>query len=224
MGKKNSNKGGGLTIHKPATQSEFNKLHNQLTSRGYKAIDLLKPGRVRDISLAVGDAANAGASDMAASMGCGSWSNGPLSKVAWSFDGRTDTVQSVTDKDGNDLGKYVKWGTADNIPSVIPPLAMSSPYTAAPLRYIADLTTGLGVRYMYRMPDGELVEMKDAGELLQTIVDELEEQEVQDPIGDMAGDIINLDAIRNADCSAAVAERGSQRWLVSRCSLHTAPA
>lgn len=197
MGKKNSNKGGGLTIHKPATQSEFNKLHNQLTSRGYKAIDLLKPGRVRDISLAVGDAANAGASDMAASMGCGSWSNGPLSKVAWSFDGRTDTVQSVTDKDGNDLGKYVKWGTADNIPSVIPPLAMSSPYTAAPLRYIADLTTGLGVRYMYRMPDGELVEMKDAGELLQTIVDELEEQEVQDPIGDMAGDIINLDAIRN---------------------------
>lgn len=196
MGKKNSNRGGGLTIHKPATQSEFNKLHNQLTSRGYKAIDLLKPGRVRDISLAVGDAANAGASDMAASMGCGSWSNGPLSRVAWAFDGRTDTVEHVTDKDGKPLGDYVKWGAADNIPSVIPPLAMSSPYTGAPLRYIADMITALGAVYMYRMPDGELVEFKNAGVRLQAIVDELEAQE-QDPVGDMAGDVINLDAIRN---------------------------
>lgn len=175
MGKKNSKKGGGVTIHRPKTQSEFNALNRELNAKRYVAIDLLKPGKVRDISLAVGDAANAGATEMSASMGCGGWSNGPLSKVAWSFDGRDNTVQSVTDKDGNDLGKYVKWGAGDNIPSVIPPLAMSSPYTAAPLRYIADLTTGLGVRYMYRMPDGELVEFKDAGEKLQSIVDELEQ-------------------------------------------------
>ena len=182
MSKKNSNKGGGLTIHRPKTQSEFNQLNRELNAKRYVAIDLLKPGKVRDISLAVGDAANAGAQDMAASMGCGGWSNGPLNKVAWSFDGHDNTVQSVTDKDGNDLGKYVKWGAADNIPSVIPPLAMSSPYTAAPLRYIADLTTGLGVRYMYRMPDGELVEFRDAGELLQQQIDKLEKEEgIGDP-------------------------------------------
>lgn len=178
MGKNNSNKGnrqGGVTVHRPATQSDFNKLHNQLTSRGFVAIDALKPGKVRDISLALGDAAQAGAQDMAAGMGCGSWSNGPLSKVAWAFDGRTDTIEHPTDKDGKPLGDgYVKWGAGDNIPSVIPPLAMSSPYTAAPLRYIADLTTGLGVRLMYRFPDGEMVEFKDAGELLQQKIDELE--------------------------------------------------
>lgn len=174
MAKKNK---GGMTIHRPKTYSEFEQLNRELNSRRYVAIDLLKPGRVRDISLAVADAANAGAQDMAASMGCGAWSNGPLSKVAWSFDSRTDTIEHVTDRDGNPLGEgYVKWGAGDNIPSVIPPLAMSSPYTAAPLRYIADLTTGLGVRLMYRMPDGDLVEFRDAGELLQQQIDELEEQ------------------------------------------------
>lgn len=139
------------------------------------AIDTLKPGKVRDISLAMTDAANAGAQDMASSMSCGTWSNGPLSRVAWSFDGRTDTIEKVSDKDGKPLGDgYVKWGTGDNIPSIIPPLAQSSPYTAAPLRYIADLTTGLGVRYMYRMDDGELIEFKYAGDELRKKVDALE--------------------------------------------------
>lgn len=160
MGKK-------ITVHHPKTQTAFNSLHHDLTQRGYVALDVLKPGQVRNISLAVSDAAIAGAQDMAQTMGCGAWSNGPLSKVAWEFDGRTETTVHVKDKDGKDLGEYVKWGAGDNIPSVIPPLAMSSPYTAAPLRYIADLTTGLGVRYMYRFPDGKLVDFKDAGAILQ---------------------------------------------------------
>lgn len=171
MGKKS------FTIHHPKTQSDFNQLHNSLTRRGYVALDVLKPGKVHDISLAVSDAANAGATDMAQSMNCGEWSNGPLAKVAWAFDGRTETTVHVKDKDGNEIGDYVKWGAGDNIPSVIPPLAMSSPYTAAPLRYIADLTTGLGVKYMYRMPDGKLIDFKDAGEILRSKVEELERED-----------------------------------------------
>lgn len=171
---KNSKKGNGIAIHRPSTFKEFQNLHRELTSRGYAAIDMLKPGRVRDISLAVNDAAEADAQNMAAGMGCGAWSNGPLSKVAWSFDGRDNTVQTVNDKDGKPMGLgYVKWGAGNNIPSVIPPLAMSSPYTAAPLRYIADLISGLGVRLMYRFPDGELVLYKDAGERLREKVEEL---------------------------------------------------
>jgi len=181
MGKKgkNSGKGGsGITIHRPKTEKEFRELHNSLLAKRYMAIDMLKPGRVKDISLALGDAANAEAKDMAADMGCGAWSSGPLSRVAWSFDGRDNTVQSVSGPDGNPLGLgYVKWGAANNIPSVIPALAWSSPYTAAPLRYIADLISGLGVRLMYRFPDGELVPYKDAGERLRDRVDELEEKE-----------------------------------------------
>ena len=179
MSKKNKGNG-GIAVHRPKTFSEFQQLNQRLNANRYVAIDVLKSGAVRNISLAVADAANAGARDMAEGLGRGAWSNGPLSKVAWAFDGRTDTVEHVTDKDGKPLGDgYVKWGAGDNIPSVIPPLAMSSPYTAAPLRYIADLTTGLGVRLMYRFPDGEMVEFKDAGERLQAIVDELEENESQ---------------------------------------------
>lgn len=175
MSKKNKGNG-GITVHKPKTFSEYQKINRQLNAKRYVAIDLLKPGRVRDISLAVGDAANKGAQDMAAGMGCGAWSNGPLSKVAWSFDGHDNTVQSVNGKDGKAMGLgYVKWGAGNNIPSVIPPLAMSSPYTAAPLRYIADLISGLGVRLMYRFPDGELVLYKDAGERLRDKVEELED-------------------------------------------------
>ena len=179
MAKKNKGNG-GIAVHRPKTFSEFQQLNQRLNANRYVAIDVLKSGTVRNISLAVADAANAGAQDMAVNMGCGAWSNGPLSKVAWAFDGRTDTVEHVTDKNGKPMGDgYVKWGAGDNIPSVIPPLAMSSPYTAAPLRYIADLTTGLGVRLMYCFPDGEMVEFKDAGERLQAIVDELEENESQ---------------------------------------------
>ena len=171
-------------IHKVHNRDEFTKLNQELNSRRYVALDVLKSGKVRDISLALGDAAQAGAQDMAVGMGCGSWSNGPLSKVAWAFDGRTDTIEHVTDKDGKPLGDgYVKWGAGDNIPSVIPPLAMSSPYTGAPLRYIADLIMGLGYRYMFRMPDGKMVEFKDAGELLQQKIDELEQAEsTGDPV------------------------------------------
>lgn len=176
MSKKNKSNASG--IRTPKTFSEYQSIHRELMAKRYVPVDMLKPGRVRDISLALGDAAQAGATDMAASMGCGAWSNGPLSKVAWAFDGRTDTIQQVTDKDGRPLGDgYVKWGAGDNIPSVIPPLAMSSPYTGAPLRYIADLIMGLGYRYMFRMPGGELVEFKDAGELLQQKIEELERKE-----------------------------------------------
>ena len=183
MAKKNKGNG-GIAVHRPKTFSEFQELNQRLNANRYVALDVLKSGAVRNISLAVADAANAGAQDMAVGMGCGAWSNGPLSKVAWAFDGRTDTVEHVHDKDGKPLGDgYVKWGGGDNIPSVIPPLAMSSPYTAAPLRYIADLTTGLGVRLMYRFPDGEMVEFKDAGEILQQRIEELEENQNENAPG-----------------------------------------
>lgn len=179
MSRKNTrSSAAGITIHKPKTKSEFATLNRKLRDRGYIAIDLLKQGDVRDISLALADAAKTGSQDMAANMGCGGFCNGPLANVAWAFDGKTETVVQAYDKDNNKLGDgYVKWGIADNIPSVIPPLALSSPYTAAPLRYIADLTGGLGPRLYYKMPDGSLVEYKDAGDRLQEIIDDLEEAE-----------------------------------------------
>lgn len=159
-----------VPVLRPRTRSEFQKLNRQLNNQGFIAIDFLKQGGVKNISLALGDAAEKGAKDMSTAMGCGAWSNGPLAQVAWSFDEREDTVEKVYDKDKKtELGLgYVKWGPGNATPSVIPPLAMSSPYTAAPLRYIADLTTGLGPCLMYRFPDGTMSEYRDAGaQLLQ---------------------------------------------------------
>lgn len=161
MNKKNN---GNIPVHQPKTKAEFTKLNRELTQRGFIALDVLRKGPVRDVSLALVDAAKAGAQDMASCMDAGAWSNGPLSKLAWAFDGSKATVQQVTDKNGNPLGLgYVKWGSSDNIPSVIPPLAMSSPYTAAPLRYLADLTAGLGPRLMYAFDDDTLCEYRKAG-------------------------------------------------------------
>lgn len=169
---------GGIAIQHPKTKQDFERINRELNGRGYIAIDMLKKGDVRNISLAVADAAQAGAQDMAGVLGSGSVSNGPLASVAWNFYGNNDPIVKPTSKDGKPLGDgYVKWGAADNIPSVIPPLAMSSPYTAAPLQYLADLAGGLGARLMYRLGPDNLMEYKDAGEALRQRVDGLESQE-----------------------------------------------
>ena len=178
MGKKNKKSGSGSFVHKPRTFSEYQQLDRDLRGRGFIALDALKPGIVKTLTIGDKDPSQGVAQDMATSMGCGAWSNGPLSKVAWNFDTRNDAVHPVIGRDGNPLGLgYVDWGPGNSTPSVIPPLAMSLPYTASPLRYLADLTAGLGPRLMYRLSDGELVEYKDAGELLQQRIDELESQE-----------------------------------------------
>lgn len=163
MAKKNT-----IPVHKPANKREFEQLNNELASRRFIAIDALKPGLVRSLTLGDKDPSMGGAQDLAACLGAGVWSNGPLSKVAWSFDNReTNAVEHVNGADGKPLGLgYVKWGPGDNTPSVIPPLAMSSPYTSAPLTYIADLISGLGPALMYCLPDGKMVEFKDAGQWL----------------------------------------------------------
>ena len=170
----------GIKIHKAGSREEFQKLNSQLNARRYVAVDLLKESRTSTFSLGDKDPASKEAQDSAACMGKGGWSNGPLAAVAWQFDSRDDTaVTQVADKDGNPLGLgYVEWGPGNNIPSVIPPLAQSSPYTAAPLRYIADTICGLGPALMYRFPDGTLCDMKDAGyKILEQLEKKKEEQD-----------------------------------------------
>lgn len=152
---------------------------DEVRARYLGNIEALKSGKVHSIQLGERDPSATEVNSMATSMGCGSWSNGPLAKLAWSFDSRDNAVKAVTDKDGKTplgLG-YVEWGPNNATPSVIPPLAQSSPYTAAPLKYIADLTSGLGVRLMYRFPDGELCDYKDAGDRLLQMVEEQEQKE-----------------------------------------------
>jgi hypothetical protein len=176
----NKNKKSSAPILRPKTMSEFQALNQRLNKQGFIAIDFLKQGGVKSISLGDGDKAEKGAREMQDSMNCGTWSNGPLGMVAWRFDSRdTDSVDKVYDVDGKtELGLgFVHWGPGNNIPSVIPPLAQSSPYTAAPLRYIADLTSGLGPALMYRFPDGSLSDFRTAEYKLVEMIEKAEEKE-----------------------------------------------
>lgn len=212
----------GIPVYRPKSKAEFSKLNNELTKRGFVAIDALKPGVVRSLTLGDRDPSDGQAQDLAKCIGGGAWSNGPLAKVAWAFDARDNSVVKVTDKDGKELGLgYVRWGAGNNIPSVIPPLALSSPYTAAPLRYIADLTTGLGPRLMYRMgrEEDKLVEFKDAGDILLARIEELEAKEqtgnddvtiVSQQTGQATGDANVSKALRRAREQYAEWER---TWL-----------
>lgn len=153
----------GFSIQRPKTREQFTRLNNRLNSQGFISLDALKPGIVRTLTLGDKDPSINDAQSLAGSITSGAWSNGPLTKVAWCFDERDNAVVPVN-KDGKNLGLgYVKWGPGNCTPSVIPVLAQALPYTAAPLRYIADLTAGLGPKLMYRFPDGQLVEFKDAG-------------------------------------------------------------
>lgn len=215
MGKSNS-----ISVHRPKTLEEFKKLNRELNSRGFIAIDALKPGLVRTLTLGDRDPSNGQAEDMAACIGGGAWSNGPLSKVAWAFDARDNSVVSVADKDGNLLGLgYVKWGAGNAIPSVIPPLALSSPYTAAPLRYIADLTTGLGPRLMYHFQDDTLCEYKNAGYKILERLEKAEKGEQDNTtVGDFAIDpatsrMVHIDELEEKDRPKPTTYRlGSDYW------------
>mgnify|MGYP006916050108 CR=1 FL=1 len=186
MVKKNK---GSMIVHQPKTFSEYQKLDRSLRQNRFIALDLLK-GNVRSLSLGDKDPSAAGAQSMAAGMGCGSLSIGPLSQVAWSFDSSDPTPTLVTDKDGKSLGRgYIKWGPKDNLPGVIYSLAKASPYTAAPLRYLTDLATGLGVRMMYHFEDDTYCEYKHAGYNLRLRYQQARDGKQQDEYGgDMAID------------------------------------
>ena len=207
MRKKNSNRGGGgLKVHHAGSYNEFQKINRQLNGRGYVAIDALRPGIVKTITLGGNDPAEAGAQDMAKGMGCGAWSNGPLVKVAWSFDERDNTVQAVKDKDGKPMGLgYVNWGPGNSTPSVIPPLAWALPYTASPLKYLADLTSGLGPKLMYAFDDDTMCEYKKAGYRILERIEKLKKGEPEDDFGGelmkdpLTGDLVSIGSVNKND-------------------------
>lgn len=179
-----------IPTHVVHNRGEFAKLNREMNSRGYIALDALRPGLVRSLTLGDRDPSATEAKSMAAGMGCGSLSNGPLSQVAWSFDSSDSQATAISGEDGKPLGRgYVKWGPKDNLPGIIYSLAKASPYTSAPLRYLSDLATGLGVRMMYRFEDDTYCDFAHAGYNLRLRLQQARKGEQQDEYGgDMAID------------------------------------
>ena len=210
----NSKKGNSkLPVYRPKTRSEFSSLNRRLNENGFVAIDALKPGVVRSLTLGDRDPSDKGASEMAAGMGCGSLSSGPLVKVAWSFDSRENQPLSVAGPDGKPLGNgYIPWGPGDNLPSVISSLAKASPYTAAPLRYLADLATGLGVRLMYQFEDETMCEFKNAGKVLQDKVDELEKESEDKLFRDNDGSVFDKRNNTKENKALKRAKKALEEW------------
>ena len=88
---------------------------------------------------------------------------------------------------------YIPWGPDNMLPNLIYNLEKSLPYTATALKYIIDLTAGLGPKLMYRFPryvsgtvKTESVPFEDAGTLIRGRMRELREEIRQNGEGNAA--------------------------------------
>lgn len=78
---------------------------------------------------------------------------------------------------------YIPWGPNNDLPNIIFNMMSSLPYTAAGLKYITDLTVGLGPKLMYKWPryaggtiKEELIPYEHAGVLLSNRIREIRNQ------------------------------------------------
>lgn len=65
------------------------------------------------------------------------------------FDGRQSTPVPVNEAGTKGLG-YIPWGAENSLPNLIFNLVASLPYTSSAIKYLIDLTVGLGPQLMYR--------------------------------------------------------------------------
>lgn len=115
-----------------------------------------------------------------------------------SLDGKPKPIEGGTE----DLG-YIPWGKGDDLPNRIYGFSESLPYTATALKFITDLTVGLGPKLMYRYcrcvsgdVKSKLIPYEDAGLLISEELDELRRQSGGDAAP--AGDITWPEALRIA--------------------------
>ena len=98
------------------------------------------------------------------------------------FDAKQSTPKPVANVGTPSYG-YIPWGPKDDLPNQIFSYANSLPYTAAALKYIVDLTVGLGPKMMYAWPHyvngsvkEELVPFEHAGVLIRGRMREVREK------------------------------------------------
>lgn len=179
MAKKTIRRKDGIYI--PKTASELEALDQKLRKARYMPMD----NAVGSFSVEDTRSDKALGSEWGSEMLAGNFGGDLMAEPAICFDDRQSTAIKVAlkDKKKNDeqLG-YIPWGPGNKLPVVIPQMAAALPYTAAPAKYLADLTAGLGLKAMYRMTratdngrvESEYIPFEDAGLLLKKRVRDLE--------------------------------------------------
>lgn len=176
MAKRQNNKAKNtmaMTTHKPKSAAELGRLSAELEKRGFVPMGApLAPATTgTPVGMPIeGDVPmGRGAQDM-----CIGGLNVDADMVAraFAFDNINACAVPVAGCGEPGLG-YIPWGTYNNLPVIIPGLASSLPYTASPIRYLIDLSVGLGPKLTYRLSyyrNGKLetahIPYMDAGEVL----------------------------------------------------------
>lgn len=98
------------------------------------------------------------------------------------FDAKQSSPKPVKQQGRKSVLGYIPWGPMDNLPNQIFRYASSLPYTAAALKYLIDLTVGLGPALTYRWTrwtggtvKTDNIPWDDAGTMLRARVQELED-------------------------------------------------
>lgn len=160
----------------------FNERVEDLVGKGYAAISpnvALPIGGYSNVSTFASDTAKPEyLSSRPESVGGGRMQG----KFAF-FDGKQSNPKPTPAGVGKKGFGYIPWGPQDNLPNQIFQYANALPYTAEALKYITDLTVGLGPKLMYSCPryingslKEELIPYEHAGVLLRGCMRDLREK------------------------------------------------
>lgn len=149
---------------------EFRGKVTSLVDRGYQYIGMARVSEIPSVS----------SSEMM--KGGGAIGGLPIQGTFDIFDSKQSNPVPVSNAGTSGLG-YIPWGPGNMLPNTIYKLVGSLPYTATAIKYIIDLTVGLGPQLMYRWSryvngtvKTELIPFKDAGLLIRNRIMEIQAQ------------------------------------------------
>lgn len=138
------------------------------------------------------------------------------------FDPKQSRPVPVSGAGTKDLG-YIPWGPDNMLPNLIYNLEKCLPYTATALKYIIDLTAGLGPKLMYRFPryvngtvKTESVPFEDAGTLIRGRMRELREEIRQNGAGEDTFPTITFSQAVNGESGRPEDEPGTPEWELKK--------
>lgn len=122
---------------------------------------------------------------------------GDYAKATFSLFNSKQSNPTPVDGCGTEGLGYIPWGPSNALPNTIFNYASTLPYTAAALKYITDLTVGLGPKLMYKFArysggtvEEKLIPFEHAGTLIKGRM-----REVRERMRESSGDTFRLETI-----------------------------